>query len=599
MDALASTPWFWLSLIVGVFALAYRYYGAFLAARAVADLEGRETPAVRLADGHSFVPSNRWVLLGHHFAAISGAGPIIGPVLAAQWGFAPGLLWIIFGAVLAGAVHDLFMLAASVDVDGQSLLHVIRKRLGPKAGWLALVFLFFLLLVTMAGAGVSVIAALAHSPWGLFTVACTIPIAMAVGLYLRRWRPGRVGEATVLGLTLLAAAVAGGAWVQDAEWGRAYLSLSAGELQIILPVYAFFASILPVWLLLVPRDYISSYLKIGVIALMLAGLCFSGLPIRLSAFTPFVDGTGPVFPGNKCWPFLFVTIACGAMSGYHAVVCCGTTPKMLSRVRDIRVVAYGAMLIEGLVAATVLLTVAVLPPGDYFAINATPHNVAAAFAAHPEAAVKPEVLHEFQTALRIPLEGRTGGPVALSVAMSHLLTATFGGGGRMAGVWYAFAIVFQAIFVLTLIDAGTRAGRYLLQEAVAEFVPAFRKTNAWWPAYLCGAVVCVGWGWLIRGGQIEVLWPLFGVNNQLLGCMGLALATTMLRGWTRLLTGIPLAFLFLASGQAALVTTMRYFELGGYRMGTLQGLLWIISTTVMLMALYRARTRPNEPRTND
>jgi len=501
-----------------VFAIAYRYYSAFLAAKVLALDPGRPTPAVVHDDGQNYVPTNRWMLLGHHFAAISGAGPLIGPVLAAQFGYLPGYLWLLVGAVVAGATHDMIVLCASTRHDGQSLLGVARREIGPFSGWLSSVFVLFLLIIAMAGASIAIVNALSRSPWGVFTVGATIPISILAGVYLRYLRPGRIGEATVMGVALIVAAVLGGAVIPDTALGRV-LDMSREELSIAIPLYSFLAAGLPVWLLLLPRDYLSSYIKVGTMLLLVAGMVMANPVLKMPAVTEFIHGNGPVIPG-KVWPFLFITISCGAISGYHSIVCCGTTPKMVQSERDIRAIGYGSMLIESIVAMAALVAVTVLPVGDFFAIS-TPPEVFAGLG------MQVQDLEEMSTQVGEQLAGRPGGAASLAAGMAKIFSG-MGGGPRLMSFWYHFAIAFQALFILTLVDAGTRAGRYLLHEVGGRLWKPLGDAT-WLPGVAAtSALVCAGWGYLLYGGSISKIWPLFGVNNQILGCIALAIGTTML-----------------------------------------------------------------------
>jgi len=542
-----------LVVVAAVFALAYRTYSAFLAARVLALEDARATPATRRNDQQSFVPTNRWMLLGHHFAAISGAGPLIGPVLAAQFGYLPGFLWILIGAVVAGAVHDMVVLFASVRHDGQSILTIARGELGPVPHALFSLLVLFLLIITMAGASIAVVNALFDSPWGVFTVAATVPISIFVGAYLRWLRPGRVGEASVIGVALVLASVWGGSLVASTPLGRA-LSLSREQLAVALPVYSFFAASLPVWLLLVPRDYLSSYIKVGTVLLLAGGMAVSLPMLRMPAVTEFAGAGGPVVAG-RALPFLFITIACGAFSGYHCIVCSGTTPKMVRRETDVRLIGYGSMLVEGVVAVMVLLAVCVLHPEDYLAISTTPEAFAGLGLAVRD-------LPQLSALSGERLAGRPGGAATLAAGMANLLGA-LGGRERLMSFWYHFAIAFQALFILTLIDAGTRAGRYLLQETSGRIHRPLARTT-WLPGvFVSTACICAAWGYLLYGGSIALIWPLFGVNNQLLGCIALAIGTTILLrtgrarfAWTTL---VPLAFLTVVSVWAGVSVVFEHY----------------------------------------
>ncbi|MGB9803866.1 carbon starvation CstA family protein [Desulfofundulus sp.] len=520
-----------------VFMLAYRFYGAFLAAKVLALDPGRRTPAQTHNDGRDYVPTNRWVLFGHHFAAIAGAGPLIGPVLAAQFGYLPGTLWILIGAVVAGAVHDMVILFASVRHDGQSLAEIARREVGNFSYWLASVAILFLLIIVLAGASVSVVNALFQSPWGTFTVGATIPIALFIGIYLKWLRPGRIGEATVIGVILIITGVVLGPVIQHSAIAP-LLTFNKQQLSLMIAAYGFLAAVLPVWLLLVPRDYLSTYMKVGTMLLLAIGVIVVNPVLQMPAVTKFVAGGGPVIPG-KVWPFMFITIACGALSGFHALVSSGTTPKMIRSEADILPIGYGAMLTEGFVALMALIAATVLPAADYFAINSPPEVFARLGMHVKDLPVLSQLVSE-------NLAGRPGGAVSLAVGMADIFSK-IGGLRHLMGYWYHFAIMFEALFILTLIDAGTRVGRYLMQEIGGAVYKPLKDHN-WWPGIiLTSGIFTLAWGYLLYGGSISTIWPLFGVNNQLLGSMALAIGTTMLirmgktrYAWT---TFIPLVFL--------------------------------------------------------
>ncbi|MDK2888269.1 MAG: carbon starvation protein [Thermoanaerobacter sp.] len=520
-----------------VFILAYRFYGAFLAARVLALDPKRRTPAEAHNDGRDYVPTNRWILFGHHFAAIAGAGPLIGPVLAAQFGYLPGTLWILIGAVVAGAVHDMVILFASIRHDGQSLAEIARREVGNFSYWLASVAILFLLIIVLAGASVSVVNALFQSPWGTFTVGVTIPIALFIGIYLKWLRPGRIAEATVIGVILIILGVVLGPVIQHSALAP-LLTFNKQQLSLMIAAYGFLAAVLPVWLLLVPRDYLSTYMKVGTMLLLAIGVIIVNPVLQMPAVTKFVAGGGPVIPG-KVWPFMFITIACGALSGFHALVSSGTTPKMVRSEADILPIGYGAMLTEGFVALMALIAATVLPAADYFAINSPPEVFAKLGMQVQDLPVLSQLVSE-------NLAGRPGGAVSLAVGMADIFSK-IGGLRHLMGYWYHFAIMFEALFILTLIDAGTRVGRYLMQE-IGSAVYKPLKDHNWWPGIiLTSGIFTLAWGYLLYGGSISTIWPLFGVNNQLLGSMALAIGTTMLirmgkarYAWT---TFIPMVFL--------------------------------------------------------
>ncbi|AKX97417.1 carbon starvation protein A [Moorella thermoacetica] len=556
-----------------VFVLAYRFYGAFMAAKVLALDPGHQTPALIHNDGRDYVPTNRWLVFGHHFAAIAGAGPLIGPVLAAQFGYLPGFLWILIGAVVAGAVHDMVILFASVRHDGQSLAEIARSEVSNFSYWMASIALLFLLIVVLAGASVSVVNALYQSPWGTFTVGVTIPIAIFIGAYLKWLRPGRIGEATVIGVALIVAGVVLGPVIQHSSLAP-LLTFDKQQLSLLIAAYGFLAAVLPVWLLLVPRDYLSTYMKIGTMLLLAVGVIAVNPVLQMPSVTKFVAGGGPVIPG-KVWPFMFITIACGALSGFHAMVSSGTTPKMITSEADIKVVGYGAMLVEGFVALMALIAATVLAPADYFAINSAPEVFAKLGMHVQDLPVLSQLVGE-------NLAGRPGGAVSLAAGMAHIFSS-IGGLRHLMGYWYHFAIMFEALFILTLIDAGTRVGRYLLQEIGGVIYKPLKDTN-WWPGIiLTSGIFTLAWGYLLYGGTISTIWPLFGVNNQLLGSMALAIGTTMLirmgkvrYAWT---TFIPMVFLTVTTITAGYQNIfINYLPAHNY-------LLAVISIIMLLMVI--------------
>src|SRR5271167_707015 len=521
-----------------VFALGYRYYSAFIAAKVLVLDDRRTTPAHTYEDGHNYVPSPKWVLFGHHFAAIAGAGPLVGPTLAAQFGFAPGFLWILIGAVLAGCVHDFTVLVASVRHKGKSLADVARTEIGHGAGLVTMVALLFILLVTLAGLGVVVVNALANSPWGVFTIGWTIPIAFAMGLYMFKSTPGQIKIAgpSAVGVIFLIAAVIGGRWFAASSFAEA-LTFNAHQITFLMMAYGFIASVLPVWLLLEPRDYLSTYMKLGTIVLLILGVFIVHPNIQFPNFTQFVHGGGPIIKG-KLFPFLFVTIACGAISGFHSLVSSGTTPKMLDKETDARFIGYGAMVCESIVGILALIAACSLAPGDYFAINTTP----AVFSHLGMGTVN---LDMFSREVGEKLAGRTGGAVSLAVGMAQIFRG-LPGMARLMGYWYHYAIMFEALFILTTVDTGTRVARYVLQELMGKVHKPFGN-NAWLPGNLItSSLVVLGWGYLIYTGNISTIWPMFGIGNQLLATIALAVTTTFLinMGKQRYawITGLPMCF---------------------------------------------------------
>ena len=543
---------------VCTYLVAYRFYGRVLAARVFALRADRPTPAVRLADGRDYVPTNRWVVFGHHFAAIAGPGPLVGPTLAAQFGWLPGALWIIVGVALAGAVQDMVILIASVRRDGKSLGEMAREEIGPVAGTTALIAVLGIMVVLISVIALVVVNALAESPWGTVTVGLTIPIALVMGGYLRWLRPGRVLEATALGLVLLAAALyAGRAVAADPLLAPAF-TLTKPALAFVLMGYGFAASVLPVWLLLAPRDYLSAFVKIGVVVALAAGIVLALPPLAMPPVTRFVDGTGPVFAG-KVFPFVFITIACGAISGFHSLIASGTTPKLLERETDAPLVGYGAMLTESLVAVMALVGACVLTPGVYFAINApagvlgdTAASAAATIATWGFAVTPGELERLARDVGETSLLSRTGGAPSLAVGMAHLFSRALGGPGMMA-LWYHFAIMFEALFILTTLDAGTRVGRFMLQDLGGRVWAPFGRTG-WQPAAVLASALFVAlWGhFLYQGvtdplGGINSLWPLFGIANQLLAAVALCVGTTVIlkqgRARWAWATAVPLAWI--------------------------------------------------------
>ena len=501
-----------------VLAIGYRYYSAFLAAKVVVLDPKRRTPAHIHQDGSNYDPTNKWVLFGHHFAAIAGAGPLIGPVLAAQFGFLPGFLWLLIGVVLGGAVQDFIILFASTRRDGKSLVEIARQEIGPIAGLTAAVAVLFIIVVALAGLGIAVVNALQESAWGVFAIGSSIPLALAMGLYLYRFRKGKVAEASIFGVAGLIAAVVFGRWVPQTSWGH-YLALSYNGVVWSMAVYGFIASVLPVWLLLVPRDYLSSYMKIGTIAALILGILWINPPIHLPMVSEFVHGGGPIIPG-KLFPFVFITIACGAISGFHALVGSGTTPKMINNELDIRPIGYGAMLMEGLVGITALVACSALYPGDYFAINAAPAKFATLGLSTVHLPALAQQVGE-------DVAGRPGGAVSLALGMAQVFTALPGMAPLMS-YWYHFAILFEALFILTTIDAGTRVGRFVLQELAGKFYKPFERADSVPSAILSSLVIVGAWVYFILTGSVSTIWPMFGIANQLLAMIALAVGTVVI-----------------------------------------------------------------------
>lgn len=506
-----------------IFAIAYRFYGIFMANKVLRLNNAHLTPAVEFADGKDYVATNKNVLFGHHFAAIAAAGPLVGPVLAAQFGYLPGTLWILIGCVLAGGVHDMVVLFASVRHKGQSLATIAGKEIGKGTGLIAGIAVLFILILTLAGLSLACISAMHEASWSLFTVIATMPIAIIMGLIMR-YRKNSVTFASILGGILLIAAIIGGHELMKFEALNSLFHWKVGTISIAITVYGFLASILPVWLLLVPRDYLSTYLKIGTIIMLAIGVILVHPTIQMPAITSFVNGGGPVI-GGPVLPFIFIVIACGAISGFHAVIATGTTPKMLNNEREILFVGYGAMLVEGFVALMALIAACTLAPGDYFAIN-TPTDAYAGFLAHNPALHAVE-LDYFSQKIGVELQGRTGGAVSLAVGMAHIFNKIPFMENVMA-YWYNFAIMFEAVFILTAIDAGTRVGRFFLQEMLGSVVPRFNDKN-WMPGIIISSLLFTfSWGYLVYTGNVSSIWPLFGISNQLLAACGLIVCTTML-----------------------------------------------------------------------
>jgi carbon starvation protein len=538
-----------------VYAIGYRYYSAFIAAKALALDDRRTTPGHLFADGHNYVASPRWVLFGHHFAAIAGAGPLVGPTLAAQFGFAPGFLWILIGAVLAGCVQDFTVLVASTRHRGRSLADVARTEISPFAGLVAMIAVLFILLVTLAGLGIVVVNALSNSPWGVFTIGMTIPIAVIMGLWMFKSHAGKITVVgpSVFGVVLLIGGVVAGHWVAQSGAASA-LTFTPHQITILMAVYGLVASILPVWLVLEPRDYLSTYVKLGTIVALVIGVFVVHPNIQFPNFTAFVHGGGPIIKG-PLFPFLFVTIACGAISGFHSLVSSGTTPKMLDKETDARFIGYGAMVCESMVGILALVAACSMYPGDYFAINATP----AVFQKLGLATVN---LDMFSREVGEKLAGRTGGAVSLAVGMAQIFKG-LPGMARLMGYWYHYAIMFEALFILTTVDTGTRVARYVLQELMGRVHKPFGN-NAWWPGNLITSfLVVLGWGYLIYTGNITTIWPLFGTGNQLLATIALAVVTTFLinMGKARYawITFLPMCFVGVTTVTAGVLSIKNIF----------------------------------------
>jgi carbon starvation protein len=539
----------WLILVtLCVFAIAYRYYSAFLAARVLSLFDGNQTPAHKLYDGQNYYPTNRYVLFGHHFAAIAGAGPLIGPVLAAQFGYLPGFLWLLAGVVLGGAVHDFVILASSVRRGGKSLAEIAKTEISPISGFVCAIAILAIVVVALAGLGFAVVNALKDSAWGTFTIAVTIPTALLMGWWMYRFRVGRVVEASALGVVFLILAVVVGGWLRGSVFESWFL-LDARGVTISMAIYGLVASVLPVWLLLCPRDYLSAFLKIGTVVALVVGVLVAQPELRMPATTEFLGGGGPIVPG-KVFPFVFITIACGAISGFHALVGSGTTPKMINCESDCRPIGYGAMLMESMVGVIALIAACSLQPADYFAINVTPAKFASL-------GMEPVQLAELSRLVEEEIAGRTGGAVSLAVGMAQIFAALPGMKGLLA-YWYHFAIMFEALFILTTIDTGTRVGRFMLQEFVGRFWKPFARAD-WLPGTVLSSLLVVGgWTWFILTGSIVTIWPMFGIANQLLASVALCVGTTVIinsgkarYAWATL---VPLTFVGVVTLSAGYLT---------------------------------------------
>ncbi|MBS0640184.1 MAG: carbon starvation protein A [Proteobacteria bacterium] len=522
-----------------VYFIGYRFYARFISDRVLQADSKRQTPAFRHNDGLDYVPTNKYVLFGHHFAAIAGAGPLVGPVLAAQMGYLPGTLWILAGAIFAGCVQDFTVLFLSTRRDGRSLGDMIRAEMGPVAGSVALLGVAMIMVILLAVLALVVVKALMGSPWGFFTVAATVPIALIMGVYGRFIRPGRIAEMSVLGAALLLAALLYGKTVAETPALAWYFNLSGEQLAIAIIGYGFVASVLPVWLLLAPRDYLSTFIKVGVIALLAIAIVILRPTLEMPPLTRFVDGSGPVWSGSL-FPFLFITIACGAVSGFHALISSGTTPKMLENETQARMIGYGAMLTESFVAIMALIAACVIHPGVYFAMNSPPGVIgtsaaqAASVISNWGFVVTPDVLTQIATDVgETTILSRAGGAPTLAVGMAHILSGVFGG-KLMMGIWYHFAILFEALFILTTVDAGTRVLRFMIQDMVGSLFPPFRRTDSWANTVIGSAVAVCAWGWFLYQGVIDplgginTLWPLFGISNQMLASVALMLCTVVL-----------------------------------------------------------------------
>ncbi|RHW35884.1 carbon starvation protein A [Lysinibacillus yapensis] len=588
-----------ITIVIGsicVLVIAYRFYGIFFTNKVLKINDSEPTPAHELNDGKDYVPTNKWVAFGHHFAAIAAAGPLVGPILAAQFGYLPGLLWLLIGAVIGGAVHDAVVLFASMKKKGKSLSEVARDELGPVAGFCTGLAMLFIITITMAGLSMVVINALVDNSWGTFAVGITIPIAILVGIAYKF--TGNLKLTSTVGFILLMVGVFIGPSIQGTALGD-LLTLNATQLSIILPVYAFFAAALPVWLLLAPRDYLSSFMKIGVFIALIIGVFFVNPVIEFPAVTEFVNGGGPVIAG-PVWPFISITIACGAISGFHAFVGSGTTPKMLNKWSDIRPIGFGAMLVESLVGVMALIAATALHPGDYFAINSTPE----VFSTLGMEVVN---LPQLEEEIGMDLEGRTGGAVTLAVGMSYIF-AKIPWFYNLASYFYQFVIMFEAVFILTAIDAGTRVARYLIQDFFGNFYKPLKKVD-WLPGSIfASALACFAWGYLLFSGDIGSIWVLFGVSNQLMATIGLVIGTTVVlkiadKRWYALTCLVPLVYLYATVNAGAFWMIKNVYwntEAKGFSMlnGILSVIMLVLGLIVVIFAIKKWIELWKHPRFN-
>jgi carbon starvation protein len=537
-----------------VFALAYRYYAAFIAAKVFMLDDRNITPSISCNDGKDYVPTNKWVVFGHHFAAIAGAGPLIGPTLAAQFGWGPGFFWILLGSVFAGCVHDMIILFASVRHRGQSLSVIATRDVSKVTGATTAIVVLFIVIIALAGLAVAVVNALYLNPWGVFTIAATIPIAMVVGVYMFKIRPGAILSGSFFGVIAVCAAVLLGAPIAESSFAS-WFSYDRQTLSVLLPIYGFCAAAIPVWLLLAPRDYLSTYMKIGVVAALGIGLFFVNPTIKMDFTTQFINGGGPIIPG-PWWPYVFITIACGAISGWHALIGSGTTPKMIEKESQIPMVGYGAMLTEGFVALMALLAAVTLVPNDYFAINTS----AAVFAKLNMPVVD---LPELSSLVGLNVQARPGGAISLAVGMAHIFSNIGEGLRHTMKYWFQFIIMFEALFILTTIDAGTRVARYILQDLLGYVYAPLKRTD-WIPgAVFTSAAVSFAWGYLLFTGDISSIWPMFGVTNQTLAGLALAIGTTIIlrisaKKIYALITAVPCAFVSITTFVAGIMNVQMY-----------------------------------------
>ncbi|HNX86690.1 MAG TPA: carbon starvation protein A [Bacteroidales bacterium] len=573
---------------LAIFALAYRFYFGFIASKILTLDSGRVMPSGRLYDGQNYYPMSKWVLFGHHFAAIAGAGPLVGPVLACQFGYFPGFVWMVVGAVMAGAVHDMVILTASIRHDGKSLAFIARTEIGKAtSGGVTSFAIFLIIIIAIAGLGLVVVNALSESSWGLFTIASTIPIALFMGVWMFQLRKGKVTEATIMGVILLTAAVIFGRFIPGSSLAS-WFTFDHKTLTLLLAGYGFIASVLPVWLLLSPRDYLSSIMKLGVIAMLAVGIIVVAPSMKMPAFTSFIHGGGPIIPGTL-FPYLFITIACGSISGFHALISSGTTPKMIMNESHIRPIAVGSMLAEGMVSIMALIAAASLHPLDYFQINVSPEKFQQIL---PQLQAMGFTHSEFQhlaAGVGENIAGRTGGAVSLAVGMAQIFSA-IPGLDKLMSYWYHFAIMFEALFILTTIDAGTRVARFILQELLGKVYPAFNRTN-WLPGNLiCSGVVVLFWGYFIYTGSVSTIWPMFGTANQLLATIALAIGTSFIinQGKARYawVTIVPMVFVGITTLYAGITNIFGIYIPQLSKPGLfVQGLINLVLTGVIMVSV--------------
>ena len=578
-------------LIIGaiaIFVLAYRLYYSWIAAKVLTIQDIQTMPANRLYDGQDYVPMSKWVMFGHHFAAIAGAGPLVGPVLATQFGYFPGFLWMVIGSVMAGAVHDLVVLVASVQHDGKSLAKIAQSEISKTSGVIASLAILIILIVALAGMGLVVVNALAESSWGTFTIAMTIPIAVFMGFWMFRFRKGKTGEATFIGVILLSLAVIYGKYIPDSSFAS-WFKFDKHTLTLMIAAYGFLASVLPVWVLLSPRDYLSSIMKLAVVAMLAVGIVIVMPEMKMPAFTPFIHGGGPIIPG-PLFPYLFITIACGAISGFHSIVSSGTTPKMIMKSSHIKFVAVGAMLSEGAVSVMALIAASSLFPLDYFQINVPVEKFAQLLPALHDMGFTESNLSTLSKEVGEEIAGRTGGAVSLAVGMAQIFSS-IPGLEKLMSYWYHFAIMFEALFILTIIDAGTRIARFVLQEILGKVYKPFGYTRWLWPGnILASFIVVFAWAYFVYTGSVSTIWPMFGTANQLLGSIALAVCTSYIINHSKpkyaWITIIPMVFVGVTTMTAGFLNIKNIFLPQLAESATrMQGMVNLVLTIIIMASL--------------